>query len=199
MSLDGPQTLAMTEFMVDALSPSTLAATARSFATHFQLENTTQNENLGASIISAGLLRAASGALPPWAVELTPAIFKSLFAALGNNCDVFIEIVSVSTKLESSGEVLAGRYFGTVSSAHIESFLSKTREACKKGKNIAYPLASGSFDTSFVRTPDNYVSSFQSGEWNKMKSIIKTACGGKKKVSGFKLKAQFTCWDCERL
>lgn len=135
MSLDGPQTLAMTEFMVDALSPSTLAATARSFAAHFKLESSAHNENLGASIISAGLLRAASGALPPWAVELTPAIFKSLYVALGSNSDVFIEIVSVSTKLESSGEVLAGRYFGTVSSSHIKSFLSKTREACNKGKN----------------------------------------------------------------
>lgn len=119
--------------MVDALNPSTLATA--SFAAHFKLESSAHNENLGASIISTGLLRAASGALPPWAVELTPAIFKSLYVALGSNSDVFIEIISVCTKLESSGEVLAGRYFRSISSSHIESFLSKTREACNKGKN----------------------------------------------------------------
>jgi hypothetical protein len=135
MSLDGPQTLAMMEFMTSAIlfGPGGLAATARSFTTHFQLEHLIQSEELGATIIAAGLLRAASGALPPWAVELTPPLIRSLFIALGNNCDIFIQILKNSTKIKCSGNILAGRYFEHVSSVHIDSFLSKTRDACNRG------------------------------------------------------------------
>ncbi len=136
MSLDGPQTLAMMDFMAEAilLGPCILAATSRSFTTHFQLQHTIQSEELGAAIIAAGLLRAASGALPPWAVELTPLLIRSLFTALGNDCDTFIQTLKNSTKIECSGNILAGRYFEHVSSVHIDSFLSKTRDACNRGK-----------------------------------------------------------------
>ena len=138
MSLDGPQTLAMMEFMSDAilLGPGILVSTSRIFASQFKFEQYAQDANLGGSIVAAGLLRAASGALPPWAVELTPIIFRSLFEAFGGDCDNFIRSLELSTKLESSGEVFAGRYFENVSSVHISSFLSKTREACTKGKLI---------------------------------------------------------------
>lgn len=193
MSLDGPQTLAMTDFMAEAISlgPSILAATSRSFATHFNLENVTQNEETGGIIVAAGLLRAASGALPPWAVELTPIIFKSLYVALGSSCDALIHILANSTKIDISGDFLAGRYFESVSSVHIDSFLSKTREACNKG---ASSLCNSQSKANCALTHLNLL-----GEWNKLKSIIKTACGGKKKESGFNLKPQFTCWECERL
>ncbi|KAL3798961.1 hypothetical protein HJC23_005100 [Cyclotella cryptica] len=171
MSLDGPQTLAMMDFMSEAilLGSGILAATARSFTTHFKLVQLIPSEELGATIIAAGLLRAASGALPPWAVELTPLLIRSMFTALGNNCDTFIQTLKNSTKIECSGHILAGRYFEHVSSVHIDSFLSKTRDACNRG------------------------------EWNKLKSVLKSACGGKKKDSGFNLKPQYTCWKCERL
>lgn len=134
MSLDGPQTLSMLEFMRDAIDPNVLASASRHFAAHFKIEHMPQSKEIGGSIVAAGLLRAASGAFPPWAVELTPAIFRSLFIALGSNIDVFIHIIECSFKLEVSGEVLAGRYFESVSSVHINSFLSKTRDACSKGK-----------------------------------------------------------------
>lgn len=135
MSLDGPHTLAMMDFMTEAIlyGPGVLAASARSFTTQTQLDHPLQSEELGATIIAAGLLRAASGALPPWAVELTPPLIRSLFIALGNNCDIFIQTLKNSTKIECSGNILAGRYFEHVSSVHIDSFLSKMRDACNRG------------------------------------------------------------------
>jgi hypothetical protein len=138
MSLDGPQTLSMMDFMADALllGPNILAATSASFATHFDLGHTIQ----GGPVIAAGLLRAASGALPPWAIELTPTIFRSLFTALGSNNDVFIQVLATCTQLNIGGETLAGRYFESVSNAHIDSFLSKTREAVNKGEFCIYPI-----------------------------------------------------------
>lgn len=171
MSSDGPQTLAMMDFMTEALllGPSILAAASSSFTAQFEITPAYQPEELGASIIAAALLRATSGALPPWAVELTPTLNKSLFTATGNKCDLFIQILKNSTTLECSGNLLAGRYFENVSCVHIDAFLSKTSEACKKG------------------------------EWGKLKSVLKSACGGKKKESGFNLKPQYTSWECERL
>lgn len=135
MSLDGPHTLAMMDFMTEAIlfGPGVLASTARSFTTHTQLDHPLQSEELGATIIAAGLLRAASGALPPWAVELTPPLIRSLFIALGNNCDIFMQTLKNSTNIECSGNILAGRYFEHVSSVHIDAFLSKMRDACNRG------------------------------------------------------------------
>lgn len=143
MSLDGPQTLAMTDFMAEAigLGCNILAATSRSFAIHFNLEHAAQNAEAGATIIAAGLLRAASGALPPWAVELTPIIFKSLYAALGSSCNALIHILANCIKIEISGDFLAGRYFEGVSDVHIESFLTKTRDACNKGELYCIALS----------------------------------------------------------
>ena len=200
MSLDGPQTLAMMEFMSGAilLGQGILASTSRIFASHFQFEHHASDENLGGSIIAAGLLRAASGALPPWAVELTPIIFRSLYEAFGSNCDNFIRSLETSTKLKVSGEMLAGRYFENVSSVHVSSFLSKTMDACKKGKPVQIALKNILELIKYLHQ-QLLISFIFEGEWNKMKSIIKTACGGKKKESGFNLKPQFTCWECERL
>ena len=149
MSLDGPQTLALMEFTSEAmlLGSNILSAAAKSTLAHIQLYATGENTSadaLGAAIIAAGLLRAASGALPPWAVELTPTLLRSMYIALGSNCDALIHILNISTTLQTAisfggvnaGQKLAGRYFEKMNPTTMESFLSKSREACVKGKGL---------------------------------------------------------------
>jgi hypothetical protein len=139
MSLDGPQTLAMMEFATESilLGPSILSAAGESFTNQVQLQPIQESpsaEALGAAIVATGLLRAASGALPPWAVELTPTLLRSVNTALGSDTDIFIAVLMIATKLQTArGDLLAGRYFENVSSIHIDSFLSKTKEICIKG------------------------------------------------------------------
>jgi len=182
MSLDGPQTLALMDFASEAalLGAPVLSSAGRSISSNLPLLHTHSDvpvEALGAAIISAGLLRAASGALPPWAVEGTPVLFRSLYTAFGKNCDDFIRMLNISTELRisvhfggvASGQKLAGRYFEKMHATTMECFLSKTREVCLKG------------------------------EWMRLKVILKSACGGKKKLAGFNLKPQYTTWECERI
>jgi hypothetical protein len=181
MSPDGAHTLAMCDFISECLllGPSNLAAAAGCISTSIQLNCTVgevQAEVLGAATISAALLRAISGATPPWIVEDTPILFRSIFTALGGNLDVFIKTLDAATKLKSlvdfgalkAGEKLSGRYLDT-SSSHIEAFLAKTKETCSKN------------------------------DWKKLKVVLKSATGGKKKESGFNLKPHYSLWECERV
>ncbi|KAL7540269.1 hypothetical protein ACHAXR_009992 [Thalassiosira sp. AJA248-18] len=182
MSLDGPHTLAVFSFVSEAmlLGPTILSAGGKTILSAIQVNNSfgqdcLDQSNIGAVILTSSLLRAVSGALPPWAVEETPTLFRSLYVALGSDCDRFIQVLSASTKVKASapfggvqaGELLAGRYLD-VSDRHIESFLVKSRECTK-------------------------------GDWKKLKVCLKNTCGGKKKDSGFNLKPQNTSWECERL
>jgi len=180
MSSDGPQTLAISDFIAEAmlLGPSILAGSISALSAHIQLNcgNEVPAEVLGAAAISASILRAISGATPPWVVEDTPVLFKSMYVALGSNPDLFIQTLGVSTKLETmtavgglrAGEKLSGRYLDA-SDSHINSFLSKASETVAKN------------------------------DWKKMKVVLKSATGGKKKESGFNLKPHYCNWECERV
>jgi len=178
MSLDGPHTLAMLGFASECmlLGPSILVAGGRSILSVIQVNDAVGQSNIGVTILAASLLRAVSGALPPWAVEETPTLIQSMYVAMGSDCDKLIQILSAATKVTASapfgainsGELLAGRYLD-VSNVHIESFLRQSKEVCVKGN------------------------------WKKLKVILKAACGGKKKDSGFNLKPQLTSWEFERL
>ena len=141
MSLDGPQTLAIESFVSASLllGPNILLAAGQSIKSVIQVDNATSEDNFGLILI-AGLLRGVSGAQPPWAVEETPTLFQSIYVALGNDCDQFVQTLSASTKVTASlpfggvraGELLAGRFLN-VSNRHIESLLSKSKELCIKG------------------------------------------------------------------
>lgn len=180
MSPDGPHVLAMCDFISESLilGPSVLSAVARSISTHIQFNfcNEVTAEVLGAAAISSALLRAISGAAPPWVVEDTPILFRSIFTALDGDLDLFIQTLNVSTKLETltvfgalrAGEKLSGRYLDA-SVSHVDAFLSKARESCSKN------------------------------DWKKIKVILKSATGGKKKESGFNLKPHYSSWECERV
>jgi hypothetical protein len=180
MSPDGPQTLAISDFIFESmlLGPSILSGSFSAFSAHIQLNcgNEVPSEVLGAAVISASLLRAISGATPPWVVEDTPILFNSIYTSLGSNLDLFIQTLGVSTKLETltdagalrAGEKLCGRYLDA-SDSHINSFLSKASECAAKN------------------------------DWKKMKVVLKSATGGKKKESGFNLKPHYSSWEGERV
>ncbi|KAL7493940.1 hypothetical protein ACHAWT_005337 [Skeletonema menzelii] len=180
MSPDGPQTLAISDFIAESmlLGPSILAGSIAALSAHIQINcgNEVPAEVLGGAAISASLLRAISGATPPWVVEDTPVLFKAMHTALGNDSDLFIQALGVSTKLETmtavgglrAGEKLSGRYLDA-SDSHINSFLGKAAETVAKN------------------------------DWKKMKVVLKSATGGKKKESGFNLKPHYSNWECERV
>ena len=175
MSLDGPHTLAIFSFISEAmLGPSIFAAGGASILSAIQVTQTFGQD--GAVILISSILRGVSGAIPPWAVEETPLLFKAIYTAMDNDCDTFIHALGASTKVKAavpfggvrSNELLAGRYLD-VSDTHIQSFLSQSKKVCS------------------------------TNEWKRLKVILKSTCGGKKKDSGFNLKPQFTSWECERL
>lgn len=181
LSLDAAHTLAMTSFISESLllGASVLSA-GQGISSVIQVIDTfgQLNNVLTAAILVSSLLRAVSGALPPWSVEETPELFESIFTSIcGSNTDSFVELLSLACKLSSAttfggvreGELLAGRYID-VSDSHIKSFITQSKEVCSKGN------------------------------WKKIKVILKATCGGKKKDSGFNLKPSFTSWEkCDRL
>ena len=178
MSLDGPHSLALQRFLTESLllGPSILSAGGSNILSTVHVTDIIGKNILGPAILMAAFLRSVSGALPPWIVEDIPDVFQSMYTALGNDTDHFIQILRVSTKLKASasfggvrsGELLAGRYLDARDS-HIDGFLSQTKDVCIRNN------------------------------WNKMKIILKATCGGKKKESGFNLKPQFTSWVCDRI
>jgi len=181
LSLDAAHTLAMTSFISETLLlGSSILSTGQGISSVIQLKDMFGQSSsiLTAAILVSSLLRAVSGALPPWSVEETPELFESIFTSIcGSNPDSFVELLSLACKLRSSttfggvreGELLAGRYLD-VSDSHITSFITQSKEVCSKGN------------------------------WKKIKVILKATCGGKKKDSGFNLKPGFTSWEkCDRL
>ena len=139
MTLDGAQTLAMTSFSAESLKlgPSVLSERAIDIV---QVADALGSTSVCPAIFIAALLRAVSGALPPWSVEDLPDLFESVYISFGSNPDDFAQLLSISTKLKSAlsfggvrnGELLAGRYLD-VSDNHIKSFISQTKEVCNKG------------------------------------------------------------------
>lgn len=178
MSLDGAHTLAIETFLTESLilGPSILSAGGKSILSSISLNDALDQSILGPAILLAAFLRSVSGALPPWIVEEIPYLFQSMYIAMGSNVDEFIQVLRVSTKLKATvsfGGVRSGELLAgrylDARESHVEGFLSQTKDVCIKGN------------------------------WQKLKIILKATCGGKKKDSGFKLKPQFTTWDCDRM
>jgi len=135
--------------------------------------------SIGASIIGAALFRGAQGALPPWALELIPNVFKALWAALDKNEAVFALFLYSSMEVRLSGaraigsvkpgQLLSGPCFETMTFEAKSNFVSKASALCKQ---------------------DN---------WNRLKVVIKQVCGGKKKETDFKQKPSQTRFEFERI
>lgn len=190
MSLDGPQTRAMLLFLESyfLLGPEMLRGVVLALRHRLDVdvaslpvphEDTTSQ---GLSILGACLFRAASGGLPPWAIEVIPSLYAALFTACGSDPDVFCQMLRLSMDVRlcktskgfgavASGDLLGGHYFASAKQAARCTFINKSREACRVNNTNG---------------------------WRQFKVLLKQACGGKKK-SSLSLKPSFTIWDVERI
>ena len=186
LSLDGPQTLALIEFfeLVFNFGPSLLTNTASLVTSQIHLDSLPGGANdnylVGGGIIVAAIYRCVSGAVPPWAVEYVPSILKSLYSCCGNDPEAFHTILVAGSELQLNGDynfgcvrkTLAGHYYDTIKPKTKNDFITKAREISASVGN---------------------------DKWRKLKVLVKSVCGGKKKDSDFNLKPQFTNWECDRI
>jgi len=191
MCLDGPQSLGLVEFielaLMDDMSASLFDMLGNLYQNQMKLDydsigqsSCSSSSFIGGAIVSAVLFRGVSGGLPPWTVEYTPNIYKSLFRVCGG-VDQFCAILLAGSDLKlqstpdssfgavSSGKKLAGCFFDHLKPKSKEEFLQKIREICVKKSDV---------------------------QWRNVKVIIKAICGGKKKAASFNLKPQPTNWEC---
>ena len=190
MSLDGPQTRAILMFLEKyfLLGPEMLRAVLLRLRCSLDIDiesigvSSDDTATQGVSILGACLYRAASGGLPPWAIEVIPSLYASLFVGCGNDYNVFCRMLELAMDVRLSkassgfgvvrpGELLAGRYFESAKKSFKETFVEKSREACRENNGNG---------------------------WRRFKVLLKQACGGKKK-SSLGQKPSFTAWDVERI
>jgi hypothetical protein len=187
MTLDGPQTRAIMEFLESyfLLGPDMFRAVALTLSSQLVAENvlvvSDDPVGQGVAIVGACLFRAASGALPPWAIEVIPSLYAALYHACGTDVQVFRQmlITSMQIRLVTTtgfggvypGELLAGRFFESAKDSSKRTFVERSQEACSQND------AEG---------------------WRRFKVLLKQACGGKKKAS-LSLKPSFTTWNIDRI
>jgi hypothetical protein len=187
MSHDGPQSLASTSFLCRffQMGPNALQAVAQKLLTVVPIDVSSiqslssESEFYGLSIVGAALFRATQGALPPWAVETIPEVFRGLYSALGKSPARFGLMLQLSMEVRLSpavegfggvqaAQLLSGRYFQNMTAKAKTEFLQQATQLCEK---------------------DDVAS------WRRMKVLIKQACGGKKKDTDFKEKPSYTRWE----
>lgn len=187
MSLDGPHSLAMLEFMEEALEPRVLANVGETLASTMSLnfglgtELPKELECIGGALILAVFFRMVSGALPPWVLESIPGLFCSLFAACNKDIPFFCQVLCLAVEARVLG-VGYGGIDGTekIGGPFIESIsdLSKAQLICQAKASALRNDVEG---------------------WRRMKVTVKQICGGKKKGTSFNLKPPFSSWECDRL
>lgn len=189
MSLDGPQSLALTAFFCAffRLGAGALQSAGQRLIeiVPVDLEPMTGHERSfqGIAVLGAALFRASAGALPPWAVESIPEVYSSLFDALGEDVEAFGRVMQLSMELRMSetesglggvaaGRHLSGRIFETISDKAKSAFIDEAKEISRMGG---------------------------AASWRRLKGLIKQACGGKKKDTDFNQKPSPTRWEFERV
>jgi hypothetical protein len=116
--------------------------------------------------------------LPPWGVEYIPAVYSSFYHALDKNPSTFDRVFQKSMHVRlaknhtfggvQGGRLLSGRFF--------ESMGDKAKH-------------------KFVTEAVDLARSDSTAGWKRLKTLIKQACGGKKKDTDFKQKSALTRWD----
>jgi hypothetical protein len=186
MSLDGPQTLALTEFLESffGLGPAMFQILANELLGRIPVDLGTiqkwsnDQQVHGMSIVGAALFRGAQGALPPWAVESIPEVYSAFFFALDKDPERFGLVLRASMDLRlqtsvdrfggvMSGQLLSGGSFETMAEAAKATFITQAVDLSRK---------------------DNKES------WRRLKAVVKQACGGKKKEADFGQKPSPTKW-----
>ena len=190
MSMDGPQSLAMMDFLSAflALGSDSLARSVeelgKRFPSHVHGQPITDG-TLGLAVLLSALFRAIQGALPPWVVESVPLVFSNLFCCgLGRNLTVFGNVMRASIELRvpvsfpspmrgvQPGQLLSGYAFDGIQESTKLTFVQQVLELAEA---------------------DNHTS------WKRLKHCIKAACGGKKKDTDFRQKPSLTRWEFERI
>lgn len=189
MSLDGPHTLALCDFLVNffQLGFTYLQGLANKVmhaipCGEITTSSSSSDVHPGTVIVAAALFRAVQGSLPPWAVESVPKIYSALYFAMGKDATLFVKVLAAAMQVRLrgipryggivEGQLLSGRYFEGVSDHFTQSFLAQVADICR------------------TDTP---------GGWKKMKQVVKSACGGKKKETDYKQKPAPTRWEFERV
>lgn len=187
MSMDGAQSLAVMDFFekVFKLANDQLHQIAHELQNRLQVDLHGEEDVTlkGMAIIGAGLFRAASGGLPPWAIDCIPSTYAALYQGCGKDTSVFRQVLHASMNVRLAagspttggvgpGSLIAGRIFETMREPLREDFLRKAVEIADQD----------SVDG-----------------WRRLKTLLKQASGGKKKASGFNLKPSPTSWECDRL
>lgn len=193
MSLDGPQSLAMTTFLgaFFRIGAGVLQAAGQRLLCTVpvnidSVQGLCQDRNFqGVAVIGAALFRSCQGSLPPWAIESIPEVYSSLFEALGEDVEAFGLLMQLSMELRLSrsetgqgfggvaaGQLLSGRFFENMSDNAKVTFIGEAKQLSKKGGDAS---------------------------WRRLKGLIKQACGGKKKETDFNQKPSPTRWEFERV
>ena len=191
MSLEGPQTLALHDYLCSCfrLGPQMLQDIARELQKRVPIDTEAANvicadaDRQSAAIIGSALFRAAQGGLPPWAVESAPAVYASLYVAFGKDVHAFCQMLQLALELRlsrsvqsfgsfQSGQLLAGPLFEGIKDSAKTSFLQQAMENCRKDD--------------------------QAG-WKRMKVLVKQISGGKKSNTDFTQKPSPTKFEFDRL
>jgi hypothetical protein len=191
MSLDGPQSrtalMLLEKFM--GLGYDRLLVVGRRLSAIVSIDTLSLQrwcditDSYGISIIGAALFRANQGALPPWAVEFIPEIYRALFYALKRDVAAYAIVMRLSMEVRLSpqtltfanvlpGNLLSGRFFAGFSEKAKTTFIDDIIKITQKD------------DTS---------------SWRRMKALVKQACGGKKKETDFEQKPPLTKWEFFRV
>lgn len=180
MNLDGPQGLVMMDFFVAFfdLGVSMIQAGARELTSVVPVNIGNDPDETGLAIIGAALFRGSQGGLPPWAVESVPSVYSSLFKALNKNVDTFGHMFQISMNIR----LLSNKSFGSVEGGSLLSgkFFEKMNDKAK---------------LSFIDKAKEHAKSDTSASWRRLKTLIKQACGGKKKDTDFNQRPALTPWD----
>jgi len=90
--------------------------------------------------MAAALFRMLSGALPPWAIENVPGLFRSMFVACNGDSAAFCKILSLAVDIRlrgsyggvNAGEKMAGPFIETLSDSSKKKLVVQSEESALK-------------------------------------------------------------------
>ena len=181
MSLDGPQSLALVDFVQEALTLGTGQEVFISLANLFQksklnytsvlgvgidtgadMNATLSDTYVGGAILAAALFRGCSGALPPWAIESVPNVYASFFDACGGNVDTFCLVLKVGARLRLQPTLDA-----VIGCVHPN----------KKLAGYFFDQLHDKGEHTFLEKTHEVISRKDNGKWRYFKVLLKAVCG----------------------
>jgi hypothetical protein len=187
LSLDGPHSLAIAEFLSRffGLGPTLVQRVADYLESSVPTVKSHESgrSSIGTAIIGAALFRASQGGLPPWAVESVPEVYSAFFVSMGRDPQRFGETMrmSMAIRLDSSAVQFRG-----------------VKPGCLLSGPLFEPLST-ELAGRFVEDAANLARADDAASWRRFKVAVKQVCGGKKKDAEFHLKPSYTRWEFDRI